>query len=125
MNTALPTRASAPLLALLLTVLVAGCATLFERADEAQFEDDRVFVRVINNNFYDVTVYADWDGHRERLGRVVGNRTEVLALPARAGGMSVAIAVAVQAGRTHTTNRITAWPGEEIQVRVPPDLDRR
>jgi hypothetical protein len=103
-----------------------GCAGLFERAEDPRFEDDRILVRIINDNFYDVTVHADFDGRLERIGRVTGNRTEVFPLPRHiVGGTQLAIAVSVQAGRTHTTNRITVWPGEEVQVRVPPDLDRR
>jgi hypothetical protein len=113
--------------ALVLPLAVAmGCAGLFERSDPNQFEDDRIFVRIINDNFYDVTVHADYDGRLERIGRVTGNRTEVFTLPRHIiGGTRLAIAVSVQAGRTFTTNQITVWPGEEVEVRVPPDLDRR
>jgi hypothetical protein len=109
-----------------MAVMAGGCATLFERPDHREFEEDRAFVRVINDNFYDVTVFAEFDGHRERIGRVVGNRTEVFPLPARATpGTTVAITVSVQAGRSFTSNRVTVWPGEEIQLRVPPDLHQR
>lgn len=126
-----PIRARAGIRATLVAVaavalFAAGCATLFEREERDPFQDDRILIRVVNDNFYDVTIHAVWDGHRERVGRVMGNRTEVFPLPARGSGAStLAVSVSVQAGGTFTTNQITAWPGEEITVRVPPDLDRR
>jgi hypothetical protein len=109
----------------ILACLVAGCGALFERGEEGElFPETRAGVRVVNNNFYDVTVYLDRSGHRERLGRVTGNRTEVFHFDAHVG-IYAAFAISVQAGRTFTTQRITINPGDEIEVVVPPDLDRR
>jgi len=109
----------------LVALLAYGCAGLLGGEEDGEFvPDDPVQVRVINDNFYDVTVYTDQNGHRERIGRVVGNTTEVFEIRARIGAR-IAIAVAVQAGRTHLTDRIDIYPGDEVEVRVPPDLDRR
>jgi hypothetical protein len=110
--------------AALLAGLVAGCAALGPREDADPFAETHAYVRVVNDNFYDVTVSLDWDGHRQRLGRVIGNRTEVFRFDAPVG-VHVAFAVSVQAGRTFMTRRMTVQPGDEVEVRVPPDLDRR
>lgn len=106
------------------TALTAGCAALTQREDDDPFAETHAYVRVVNDNFYDVTVAIDWAGHRQRLGRVIGNRTEVFRFDASTG-VHVAFAVSVQAGRTFMTRRMTVQPGEEVTVRVPPDLDRR
>lgn len=118
-------RRGAPALAGAVALVAYGCVGFLGGEDDPEFlGEEPAQVRVINDNFYDVTVYADYDGHRERMGRVVGHTTETFEITARTGAR-VAIAVAVQAGRTHLTERITIDPGDEIEVRVPPDLDRR
>ncbi len=110
---------------LLALALSPGCAGLMGGEDEREYVPDApARIHVINDNFYDVTVYTDQNGHRERLGRVIGNTSEVFEIRARIGA-NIAIAVAVQAGRTHLTHRMDIYPGDELEVRVPPDLDRR
>lgn len=104
---------------------MSGCAGLFNRdEDRPVIEDEDVHVRVINDNFYDVTVYVDRQGARVRLGRVTGQTEQTFTFRARVGDY-VAFAVAVQAGRTHVTQQLTVEPGDIIELQVPPDLHRR
>ncbi len=73
----------AAFLTLTVAALIAVPAAAAQTAPEERNETPRTTVRVINNNWDDVTVYAVRDGYRHRLGRVTSFTSRVFTLPAR------------------------------------------
>ncbi len=68
----------AAFLTLTMVALVAVPAAVAQTAPEERSETT---VRVINNNWDDVTVYATRDGYRHRLGKVTSFTSRVFTLP--------------------------------------------
>ncbi len=71
----------ATFLALTVAALVAVPAAAAQTAPEEGSETPRTTVRVINNNWDDVTVYAVRDGYRHRLGKLTSFTSRVFTLP--------------------------------------------
>ncbi len=69
----------ATFLALTVAALVAVPAAAQTAAEES--ETPRTTVRVINDNWNDITVYAVRNGYRRRLGTVTSFTSRVLTLP--------------------------------------------
>ena len=70
----------ATFLALTVAALVAVPAAA-QTAPEERSETPRTTVRVINDNWQDITVYAVRNGYRRRLGTVTSFTSRVLTLP--------------------------------------------
>jgi hypothetical protein len=115
-------------LAMALLTGLSACASLwpFGRGDERYGSRQAmpISIVVVNDNFYDVTVYALLDGDRRRLGSVVGNTTEEFDLGYRLGS-TLRFEIRLLAGRSFVTEPILVSPGDEIIVQVPPHLHRR
>ena len=60
---------------------IAVPAAAAQTAPEERSETRRTTVRVINNNWDDVTVYAVRDGYRHRLGKLTSFTSRVFTLP--------------------------------------------
>lgn len=103
-------------------VAVAACAP-FRRAEDTT-QPERVPVVVVNQNFYQATIFAISNGSRVRLGEVPGNSSGTFSAPRPVTGeMRVEI-------RLLAVGAFTSWPisvarGDTVQVTVPPDLHRR
>ena len=78
-------------------------------------------VRVANNNWSDVNVYAVRSGHRFRLGTVPSITERVFRLPAgfsTPGGELELLVDPIGSSLTHSTGRIMFNPGDEIIWRI-------
>ncbi len=64
-----------------LALTVAALVAVPAAAQTAPEERSETTVRVINNNWDDVTVYATRDGYRHRLGKVTSFTSRVFTLP--------------------------------------------
>ena len=69
----------AAFLTLTVAAIVAVPALAAQTASEEKSE--RTTVRVVNDNWHDITVYAVRDGYRRRLGTVTSFTKRVFALP--------------------------------------------
>lgn len=106
--------------ALLLLLVLAACSTNPRQPGPAA--EEATTVRVENNAWADMTVYAIADGQRVRLGSVTGNTTRVLRIPARVIGLGRNIsfmADPVGSDRAATSFQLFVWPGEEITITIP------
>ena len=80
-------------------------------------------LRVRNQGFLDVNVYAVRGGQRVRLGTVTGNSTQVLRIPSfLLNGITPLRFLADPIGnqRTPTSDEIVVTPGDEVQIFIPP-----
>ena len=71
----------AAFLTLTMAALLAVPAATAQTAPEERSETPRTTVRVINDNWQDITVYAVRAGYRRRLGTVNSFTSRVLTLP--------------------------------------------
>jgi hypothetical protein len=70
------------LLALAAMLLVAGgCAHGNTTLDDAGMQDDRTFIRVMNNNWSDMTIYLVRGGMQRRLGTVTSQTSHTFVVP--------------------------------------------
>lgn len=103
-------------------MLLALCACAASRPAEEVGADEETAVRVENRAWPDMTIYADVDGQRVRLGSVTGSTTRVLRIPSRVIGLGrdvVFIADPVGSGRTASSYRIYVRPGDEVVITIP------
>lgn len=77
-------------------------------------------LKVTNDNFYDVAVYAVRSGVPARLGTVMANRTELIRIdPSYIATSQLAIVAAPIGSRgVATTGTLLVRPGDEIDFRV-------
>jgi hypothetical protein len=83
--------------------------------------DNQTQVRVTNDNWQDIRVYAERDGLLVRLGNVTTMATEVFRLPAtfaESTGSIRLIADPIGSGDRHVTQHIAVWPGQLIDYTV-------
>jgi hypothetical protein len=116
-----------PLRALALALLLAGAALpagACWRRNTAGGEEERpTTVRVRNQGFLDVNVYAIRGGQRVRLGTVTGNSTQVLRIPGfLMNGITPLRFLADPIGtqRQPTSDELVVTPGDEVQLYIPP-----
>ena len=98
-----------------------GCAR--KGARRAATEVAPTSVRVRNQGFLDVNVYAVRGGQRVRLGTVTGNSAQVLRIPDYLlSGTTPLRFIADPIGnqRTPTSDEIVVTPGDEVQIFIPP-----
>lgn len=75
-------------------------------------------IEVQNNNFNDATVHAMWEGGgRRRLGTVTGKGTGVFTLEWTTS-RPIQLEIDFLAGGTCTTDRITASPGDSLDLMI-------
>ena len=112
--------AASVLLALGATLPVGGCVRKGTAGAEVE---EPTTVRVRNQGFLDVNIYALRGGQRVRLGTVTGNTTAVLRIPSfLLNGVTPLRFLADPIGnqRTPTSEEIVVAPGDEVQLYVPP-----
>ena len=84
-------------------------------------ETERVSIRVVNDNWADMRVYAIIGGSAHRLGTVTGLTTTTLTLrKAWVGPAAEVQFVAVPIGlrSTTTSQRLTVFPGDRLVYRI-------
>lgn len=96
---------------LTLGLVLAACAGQSERPNPfSGAGDETIQITVDNQDWRDATLYADWNGVRQRVGMVLGKTTETFRTPWRdyylrldvdfigGGGLPSRDAIQVQAG---------------------------
>jgi hypothetical protein len=117
-----PAAAALAVLALGVTLPATGCWRKGGAAS-AQETERPTTLRVRNQGFLDVNVYAVRGSQRVRLGTVTGNSTQVLRIPAfLMNGITPLRFVADPIGnqRTPTSDEIVVTPGDEVTIFIPP-----
>lgn len=111
-----------PLLLLVLAaLLLAGCGAARSGGSTAQ----GATLRVQNQAFNDVTIYAVTGARPIRLGTVTGNSTAVLRIPASVVRMGQDMSFrADPIGSSDVSSSFTIYvaPGEEVSITIPPRI---
>ena len=84
-------------------------------------EADAVAIRVVNNNWLDMRVYAVVEGRRVRLGTVSGLTTEILKLKRSIVGPSAAVQFEVVAIGHRTASHaqeFVVFEGDALEYRI-------
>lgn len=117
-------RTALPVLVLFLLAAAAGCASRQPGAGAEPAPLDEVTVRVVNQNFYQVTIYVLQAGTRtRRLGRVPGNSAGVFTFPWHSHELQLEIDML--AVGSFTTTPLNVAPRDEVELIVRADLNRR
>ncbi|MGH7699382.1 MAG: hypothetical protein ACREMJ_02525, partial [Gemmatimonadales bacterium] len=92
------------------------------KPDEDYVPRTETMLRVENQDFLDMNVYAIRSGQRVRLGSVPGLSTRVLSIPMSlvGGGASLRfLADPVGSARTPVSHEIFVQPGDVIEITIP------
>jgi len=84
-------------------------------------EGDQISVKITNNARSEVTLTADVQGRRVRLGTLQPNRTDIYFVDVR-GNEEVRIEIRMLGGGRCTTSPRSVSPGEQIIAVVPAEL---
>jgi len=115
---------------LVIGLIAAGAAlttaTACSHTDEAAGDvspSNAVFVKVANNNYLDMDVFAVIRGVSTRLGMVTGNGSGNFVIPNGVGASDVRIiANPIGANGRATTGALAVSPGQTIEFRIGPVL---
>jgi hypothetical protein len=108
-------------LLVLLLLALAACST--NPRHQGQASEPEAKVRVKNQAWTDMTIYAISSGQRVRLGSVVGNSTAVLRIPSGVLGLGrtlTFLADPLGSSQTSSSFEIYVRPGDEITLTIPP-----
>ena len=89
----------------------------------APIPQPRTTVRVENQGFADMTIYAIRSGQRVRLGQASGNSTTTFTIPANLifGATPLRfLADPIGGRRTPVSEEITVQPGDQVRLVIPP-----
>jgi hypothetical protein len=84
---------------------------------------EKTTLRVENQGFSDMTIYALQGGQRIRIGLAVGNSTSVFNIPdylLGAGNTIRFLADPVGSTRTPVSDEIAVHPGDRVTLTIPP-----
>ena len=115
-------RTSCRLVVVLLALLVSACTT--KRAPQvgpAAQSARSAKLHVTNNNWADITVYAEGSGARQRLGTVTSMARRVFDLPRgvlSSSGDVRLVADPIGARGAHVTFPVQVWPGQTIDFTI-------
>ncbi len=94
------------------------------RAEEAGPESEsRVQVRVENQGFSDMVIYAINGSQRVRLGMATGNSTKTFTIPqylTSGAGPIRFLADPIGGDRTPVSEEMTVQPGDVVTLTIPP-----
>jgi hypothetical protein len=85
----------------------------------AEGSQEIVLLTVDNQDYRDATIYADWNGVRQRVGFVIGKTTETFSMPWRDYEVRFAVDF-VGGGGLPLGERISVWAGEHIDFIIMP-----
>lgn len=114
----MPTRRT--FLVAMLGLALAACGGSKSRSAAPQ---PRTSVRVENQGFADMTVYAIRSGQRVRLGIATGNSTTTFTIPPNLifGATPLRFLADPIGGRgTPVSDEITVQPGDQVRLVIPP-----
>lgn len=89
----------------------------------APIPQPRTSIRVENQGFSDMTIYAIRSGQRVRLGIASGNATTTFTIPANLifGATPLRfLADPIGGNRTPVSDEITVQPGDQVRLILPP-----
>jgi hypothetical protein len=85
--------------------------------------NEKTTLRVENQGFADMTIYALQGGQRIRLGLATGNTTSTFVIPDYLLGAANSIrflADPVGSSRTPVSDEISVHPGDQVTLTIPP-----
>lgn len=106
----------------LIALALTGCGGR-NTAEPGIIPDERTTLRVENDSFNDMRIYAHQGGQRIRIGIAGGKAVSSFKLPKNMvyGITSLAFeAVPIGGNRTSISEQITISPGQDIVMRIPP-----
>ena len=112
-------RSSLFVLIVVIGLTASGCS-LFK--DTANTDAPRTTLEVVNNNFYDVSMFIIRSNQRIRIGFVQSNTTQILEIPAyvaSAGGMVFFHADPVGGGRSPFSEERYVEEGRQTRIVIP------
>jgi hypothetical protein len=104
----------------MLGLVLAGCGS---KPRTAAVPPPRTSVRVENQGFADMTIYAIRSGQRVRLGIATGSSTTTFTIPANLifGATPLRFLADPIGGRgTPVSDEITVQPGDQVRLVIPP-----
>jgi hypothetical protein len=106
---------------LLLTALV-GCATTTEERSPDVFSaadgvEEDVLITIQNNDFRDATLYAYWNGVKDRVGMVIGKTSETFRMEWRSEVVHFEVNFIGRGG--FRTEPIDVWEGDHLDFVIP------
>jgi len=107
--------------AAMLGLAVAACGG--SKSKSAPIPQPRTTIRVENQGFSDMTIYAIRSGQRVRLGQATGNTTTTFTIPANIifGATPLRFLADPIGGRgTPISDEITVQPGDQVRLVLPP-----
>ena len=107
--------------AAILGLAVAACGG--SKSQSAPIPPPRTTVRVENQGFADMTIYAIRSGQRVRLGQATGNSTSTFTIPANLifGATPLRFLADPIGGKgTPISDEITVQPGDQVTLVLPP-----
>jgi hypothetical protein len=117
----------APRLALAFSLALLGTAACVGTGKNAPVPQPATYVRVENQAWLDVDVFAVAGGARRRLGMVTGNSTQTLRIPDGVVGIGRSLQFLVDpvgSSRAGLSFELYVSPGQELRLIVPPTLGR-
>lgn len=120
----LPTRRlSALLTGLVLAFALTACASSNDpgnvmREAGSSFGDERVQVTIQNNDFRDATIYAYWNGVKNRVGMVTGKTTDSFEMDWRSE--EVQFEVDFVGGGGFFSDRLAVYQGDHLDFVILP-----
>ena len=105
----------------MLGLAVAACGG--SKSHSAPIPQPRTTIRVENQGFSDMTIYAIRSGQRVRLGQATGNSTSTFTIPANLifGATPLRfLADPIGGNRSPVSDEITVQPGDQVRLVIPP-----
>jgi hypothetical protein len=105
----------------LLGLVLAACGG--SKSKGAPIPPPRTTIRIENQGFSDMTIYAIRSGQRVRLGTAPGNSNTVFTIPANLifGATPLRfLADPIGSNRTPVSDEITVQPGDQVRLILPP-----
>jgi hypothetical protein len=105
----------------MLGLAVSACGG--KKGGSAPVPQPRTSVRVENQGFSDMTIYAIRSGQRVRLGNAPGNSTTTFTIPSNLifGATPLRfLADPIGSNRTPVSDEITVQPGDQVRLVLPP-----
>jgi hypothetical protein len=116
-------RATLALPPLLFAAIAAACAHGKSPGPPAPSVHDSIAVHVVNQNYYDATIYWVYQGEaRRRLGIVQGNQSELM-FKVPWGPRSLAFDVDLIVGTgVYRSQEVSVSPGDVVELTLPPNI---
>jgi hypothetical protein len=109
----------------LVAATLPGCAAMHHPSDEAPESEGggRATVRVDNQRYLDMDIYAVYESQHIRLGTVTGNSVGVFELPRQFVGATMEIqflAAPIGGNASPISDGISVYPGDEVDLLIVP-----